>query len=137
MVLSSFNTARARLVITLLAAALLVALPGSAPAKERTELTVIVVDGEGEPVSRASVVISKLKGKKLNKVKGRPLQLKTSLEGTAPLPPLERGHYMLQVISSGYQTHGDTIELTEAEQLHEVTLRPPQEQFSVHTDENP
>lgn len=124
--------ARVRLAVAFLAASL---LPASAlHAKDFSELMVVVKDAEGKPVARASVVLSKLKGKNHDKVKGRPMQIKTSLQGTAPLPPLEQGFYMLQVISDGYQTHGDTIELSEAEQTHEVTLEPPQDQFSVHTD---
>lgn len=97
-------------------------------------MRVIVQDGDGEPVSRASVILSRLKKSKKTKIKGDALQLKTSQQGTAPLPPLEQGRYMLQVISQGYQTHGDEIVLDEAEQTVTVTLKPPQDQFSVHED---
>lgn len=129
------RTARVRLAVALLAALLAPAWSGLAVAKDFTELLVVIKDQDDKPVSRASVVLSRLKGKNHDKIKGRPLQIKTSLEGTAPLPPLEQGFYMLQVIAEGYKTHGDTIELSEAEQTHEVKLQPPQNQFSVHTDE--
>lgn len=109
-------------------------LPAAAVAKDWTSLRVIVQDGDGEPVSRASVILSRLKKSKKTKIKGDALQLKTSQQGTAPLPPLEQGRYMLQVISQGYQTHGDEIVLDEAEQTVTVTLKPPQDQFSVHED---
>ncbi len=103
-------------------------------AKQLTSLRVVVVDEGGEPISRASIVISRLKGKDKNKIKGEPLQIKTSLQGAAPLPPLEQGFYMVQVISSGYQTSGEMIELKEPEQEHSVVMKPPQRQFSVHSD---
>ena len=102
-------------------------------AKALTALRVLVVDDDGEPIPRASVVISRLKSKSNPKVKGEPLQIKTSLQGAAPLPPLEHGFYMVQVISSGYQTSGEMIELKEPEQEHSVVMKKPQKQFSVHT----
>ena len=103
-------------------------------AKAMTSLRVIVADEEGEPIARASVVVSRLKSKEKPKVKGEALQIKTSLQGAAPLPPLQRGVYMVQVISTGFQTSGEMIELTEPEQEHSVVMKPPQGQFSVHTD---
>jgi uncharacterized GH25 family protein len=102
-------------------------------AKATTTLRILVHDEQGEPIPRASVVVSRLKGKDKQKVKGTPLQIKTSLQGAAPLPPLEQGFYMVQVISSGYQTSGEMIELKELEQEHTVVMKPPQGQFSVHT----
>ena len=116
-----------------LALAALLALAGPAlVGKEMTTLRIIVNNEIGEPISRASVVVQKLKKKKKLKVKGLGLQLKTSNRGTAPLPPLKQGEYMLQVISPGYQTFGGKIELTQLEQSYTVTLKPPTKQFSVH-----
>jgi hypothetical protein len=103
-------------------------------AKAQTELRVVVVDENKQPIPRASVVVSRLKSETKHKVKGEPLQIKTSLQGAAPLPPLEQGFYMVQVICSGYQTSGEMIELKEPEQEHTVVLKSPTNQFSVHTD---
>ncbi len=103
-------------------------------AHAETSLRVLVLDDKGEPVPRASVILSrvkKLKGDKI-KVKGEGLEIKTSMQGSAPLPPLPQGSYLLQVISGGFQTYDDLIELTEAEQTVSVKLSPPQKQFSVH-----
>jgi len=97
-----------------------------------TTLRILVEDTEGNPVPRASIVIGRLKKKESKKMKGRPLQLKTSMQGSAPLPPLEEGWYMIQVINQGYQTWGGKLELSGVEQEYTVTLRPPQDQFSVH-----
>ena len=100
-------------------------------AKEMTTLRIMVNNEAGDPVSRASVVVHKLKKNKL-KAKGDGMQLKTSNRGSAPLPPLRQGEYMLQVISPGYQTFGGKIELSQLEQTYTVTLKPPKKQFSVH-----
>lgn len=97
-----------------------------------TTLRILVEDPEGDPVPRASIVIGRLKKKESKKMKGRPLQLKTSMQGSAPLPPLEEGWYMVQVISKGYQTWGGKLELSGIEQEFTITLSLPQDQFSVH-----
>jgi hypothetical protein len=101
-------------------------------AASMTNLRVIVEDEAGEPVSRASIVIGRLKKESSRKMKGRPLQLKTSMQGSAPLPPLEEGWYMLQVISQGHQTWGGKLELSGVDQEFTVRLKEPQDQFSVH-----
>jgi len=98
--------------------------------KPSTRLQIIVKDASGDPVPRASVIVRTVKGKKKNKVTDT-LQLKTSEQGTAPVPPLPQGYILLQVHAAGFQTFGETIALTEAEQTIEVTLKPPQEQVSI------
>jgi len=106
----------------------------SALAKEWTTLRVLVEDTKGQPIERASVILRRLKdNKKKVKVTGESLQLKTSQAGTAPLPPLVQGRYMLQVISSGFQTYGGEVLLNQDEQTVTITLQPPSDQFSVHT----
>ncbi len=105
--------------------------PGQAK-KERTSLRVIVQDVEGVPVARASVLVRTLKGKKLKKI-GRSFELRTSQEGTAPLPPIKQGHVLIQVIAKGYRTYGERLELSEIDQTYTVTLELPQQQHSVHT----
>lgn len=107
-----------------------------APAKDYTELLVLVQDQSGAPVPRASVVIGRIVSKpgadKIKVKKGR-LQLRTSMQGTAPLPPLEQGRYMIQVISTGFQTYGSAdLVLDQAEQSLTITLEPPKKQVSVH-----
>jgi hypothetical protein len=96
-----------------------------------TALRVVVQDEDGKPVPRASLVVRTLKGKKQNKV-GQSLELRTSQEGTAPIPPLKRGFILIQVIAEDFQTFGDRYELTEPEQTITITLKPPQKQYSVH-----
>lgn len=104
---------------------------GHAKKRERTNLRVLVQDVEGSPVARASVVVRTLKGKKLKKI-GRSFELRTSQQGTAPLPPLKQGYVLVQVIATGYQTFGERLELSEIDQNYIVTLALPREQHSAH-----
>ena len=120
-------------IVTVLLPLLLLILypaPGQAK-KERTSLRVIVRDVEGAPVARASVLVRTLKGKKLRKI-GRSFELRTSQEGTAPLPPIKQGPVLIQVIAKGYRTYGERLELSEIDQTYTVTLELPQQQHSVH-----
>ena len=115
--------------------ALACCLPGSRlllAAREWTTLRILVTDRQGRPVQRASIIVRPLTGKKLRPKKGAALELKTSNEGSTPVPPLPRGHVLIQVISDGYRTHGEQVALTEREQTHTIVLQPPATQVSVH-----
>lgn len=101
--------------------------------REWTALRILVTDQQGRPVPRASVIIRQLKGKK-QKAKRVALELKTSNEGSTPVPPLPRGNVLIQVISKGYRTHGAQVALTEPEQTETIVLEPPSSQFSVHKE---
>ena len=113
------------------AAALAFPAVARAAKKEWTSLRVVVQDEKGRPVPRASVIIRELKGKQLKKI-GTTFELKTSMEGSAPVPPLPRGHVMVQVIGKGFKTHGERVELSELEQTLTIKLEPPQAQHSIH-----
>ena len=101
-------------------------------ARQWTTLRILVQDQQGRPVPRASVIIRPLRGKKLKPRKGQALELKTSNEGSTPVPPLQRGQVLVQVICQGYRTHGRRIALTEVEQTETIVLEPPSSQVSVH-----
>lgn len=118
-------------------AALVLAVPGAGrllAARDWTTLRILVEDEQGRPVPRASVIIRQLKGKKLKTKKKLALELKTSEEGSTPVPPLPRGHVLIQVISKGYRTHGERIALTESEQTERIVLQAPSDQVSVHKE---
>lgn len=120
--------------LLLLAACLMIV--SAASAKDYTDLVVLVQDQSGAPIPRASIVIGRIVSKpgaeKVKVKKGR-MQLRTSMQGTAPLPPLEQGRYMIQVISTGFQTYGSAdLVLDQAEQSLTITLEPPKKQVSVH-----
>lgn len=120
--------------LLLLAACLLIV--SAASAKDYTELIVLVQDQSGTPVPRASIVIGRITSKpgaEQVKVKKGRMQLRTSMQGTAPLPPMEQGRYMIQVISPGFQTYGSAdLVLDQPEQSLTITLEPPKKQVSVH-----
>jgi len=83
------------------AAVVLLCLTPLAQAKSKlTKITVHVVNQDNEPVDRAAVIVKPVKGKR---VKGS-YELRTSQQGTAPLPPLHQGTFLVQVIAKGYQT---------------------------------
>ena len=122
-----------RLALVTLGVGLILA-PGVAHAKKKmTSITIEVRNQNGEPVDRASVILKPMKG---NKVK-RAYELRTSQKGTAPLPPLEQGKFLVQVIAQGYQTHGETLQITEPEKLIQIRLNLPQGQHSVHGPADP
>ncbi|MBI3695837.1 MAG: carboxypeptidase regulatory-like domain-containing protein [Acidobacteria bacterium] len=96
--------------------------------KNETKLTIQVFNQNNEPVNQAAVIVKPMKGKKVL----RSYELRTSQQGTAPLPPMHTGTFLVQVIAKGYQTHGEKYTVTEPEKTIEIRLKPPQEQFSVH-----
>jgi uncharacterized GH25 family protein len=112
-------------------ALVLLSAPAGQAKDEWTNVNVVVQDEEGEPVPRASLIVRVLTGKQLKKV-AQSFQLRTSQQGTVPIPPLKRGFILIQVIAEDYQTFGDRYELTEPEQTITITLKPPQKQYSVH-----
>ena len=108
-------------------ALLLICLP--AEAKPRlTKITVVVRNQNNEPVDRAAVIVKRMKGKKVK----RSYELRTSQQGTAPLPPIAQGTFLVQVIAKDYQTFGEKYAIAEPERTIEIKLSPPQAQFSVH-----
>lgn len=107
---------------------LLCPLPALVAKDKSTRITIKVTNEKGEPVDRAAVIVKRMKG---NRVKGS-YELRTSQQGTAPLPPLDKGTFLVQVIAKGYQTHGGRYVVNDPEKTIEIKLNPPQEQFSVH-----
>jgi len=48
------------------------------------------------------------------------------------MPPIPQGKIRIQVIAKGYQTFGKDYEISEGEKTVEVTVNPPQQQYSAH-----
>jgi hypothetical protein len=103
-------------------------------AAEQTKISVIVKTQAGRPVDRASVVIRCLDRKvaKLGKHDCPAYELRTNEEGKAVMPPIPQGKIRIQVIAKGYQTFGKDFEINEVEKTVEVTVNPPQQQYSAH-----
>ena len=119
-----------KLLPLIVALSLFSVLPAAA-AKKMSRVNLLVQNEEAEPVARASIIVRMVKGKDLKKVE-ETFQLKTSQQGTAPLPPIRQGFVLLQVIAEDYQTYGETVEINQPEQNVTITLKPPQGQVSVH-----
>jgi hypothetical protein len=58
--------------------------------------------------------------------------LRTNQEGVAKIPPIPQGKILIQVIAKGFQTFGQTYDITEEEKTIPLTLNPPQPQYSAY-----
>jgi hypothetical protein len=120
-----------RLFVLLIAGML--ALP--ALAADMTKIQVKVINLDGKAIDRASVVVKFVSGRsvvKLGKNVMTHWEMRTNQDGIAKIPELPRGNMLIQVIAKGYQTFGETVEVTEAEKTLEIKLKPPQPQYSAH-----
>jgi hypothetical protein len=100
-----------------------------------TKLRVEVKAVSGKPVDRASVVVRFIEGHSVVKL-GKSIvtnwEMRTNQDGVAKIPSIPQGKIRIQVIAKGYQTFGQTFDVTEEEKTIEVKLNPPQPQFSAH-----
>ena len=113
---------------------LLIALSLPAWGADVTKLKVVVTNAKGKPVERASVVV-KFGGRsivRLGKNMRTSWEMRTSQDGMVDIPDMPKGKILVQVIAKGYQTFGDTFEVGEDERTLEITLNPPQKQYSSH-----
>lgn len=111
------------------------ALALTALAADLTKIQVKVMNLDGKPVDRASVIVNFVSGKsviKLGKNMMTHWEMRTNEEGVARIPTLPQGKLLVQVIAKGYQTFGGTFDVTETEKTLEVKLNPPQSQYSAH-----
>ena len=100
-----------------------------------TTLTISVKDIKGKPVDRAAVIIQFSKGRsvvKFGKNEMTSWELRTNQEGLIHLPSIRQGHVEVQVIAKGYQTYGNKYDINEEEKTIDITLNPPQQQYSAH-----
>jgi hypothetical protein len=100
-----------------------------------TRLQIEVTSHGGKPIDRAGVVVRFVEGRSVAKL-GRKVrttfEMRTNQEGIARVPRIPQGKILIQVYAKGYQTFGETFEVEEEEKTIEVTLNPPQEQYSSH-----
>jgi uncharacterized GH25 family protein len=122
--------------LTAIAAFLCLAtLPARAAEHPTATLRVEVKDVGGKPVERATVKVRFIQGHsviKLGKSISTSWELRTNQEGVAKIPPIPQGKIQVQVIAKGYQTFGQTYNITEEEKTIQLTLNPPQPQYSAH-----
>jgi Carboxypeptidase regulatory-like domain len=128
---------RVRLLRTVLASAVLLAgFAASAPAAApMTKINIVLKDQAGKPVDRASVVVNFVQGHsivKLGKAVRTTFELRSNQEGEARIPAIPQGKIRVQVIAKGYQTFGQIFDVSEDEKTLEITLNPPQQQYTAH-----
>jgi len=100
-----------------------------------TKITVEVKTQSGRPVNQADVIVRFVKGHsvfKLGKAVRTTWELRTDQDGHATIPEIPQGEIRIQVIAKGYQTFGNTFDITETEKTVPITLNPPQQQYSSH-----
>ena len=100
-----------------------------------TKLNMVVKTESGRPIDHASVVVRFVQGHsvvKLGKAIRTTFELRSNQEGEARIPSIPQGKILVQVIAKGYQTFGQTFEVTEEEKTLEITLNPPQQQYTAH-----
>jgi len=100
-----------------------------------TTLTISVKSKSGKPVERASVVVRFVKGRskaKFGKEIRTEWELRTNQEGMVKIPPVPQGTILIKVIAKDYQTFGEKFDVDEEQKTIDITLNPPQPQYSAH-----
>jgi hypothetical protein len=100
-----------------------------------TKITITVKTQSGRPIGQAAVIVRFIKGHsvfKLGKAVRTQFELRTGQEGQATIPAIPQGEIRIQVIANGYQTYGETVDITEAERAVDIKLNPPQQQYTSH-----
>ncbi len=104
-------------------------------AADMTTLTIQVKNHAGKPIEHASVIVRFVKGHsvaKLGKKIRTEWELQTNEEGMAKIPPIPQGTILVQINAKNYQTFGENFDVDQEEKTLEITLNPPQPQYSVH-----
>jgi len=103
-------------------------------ASDVTKLTVLVMNPDGKPIDRASVIV-KFQGRSKAKLGFKvrtEWDTKTSQEGKVSIPAIPQGKILIQVIAKNYQTFGQTFDIEDDEKTVEIKLSAPQQQYSAH-----
>jgi len=98
-----------------------------------TEVRLVVTDADkGTPVSKAAITLHFIRGKNLfGKKDHADWDIKSDSKGQVTVP-IPQGKLKVQVYAKGYQTYGQEVEVSGEEQVIEVKLLHPQDQYSVH-----
>ena len=102
-----------------------------------TKLNIVVKTQAGRPIDRAAVIVRWHANKKHPRASfGRNVrtqfELRTNQEGSVNVPSVPQGSILIQVNAKGYQTFGKIFDIDDEEKLIEITLNPPQQQYSAH-----
>jgi hypothetical protein len=100
-----------------------------------TQLQIEVKTPGGKPVERASVIVNFSEGRSIRKLGKKVIthwELRTNAVGIAKIPSVPQGKIQIQIVAKGYQTYGHIHEVNEPEKTLQITLKPPQKQYSSH-----
>jgi hypothetical protein len=125
---------RLRAALAAVITGLLLAMVSLADSKTTT-IKVVITNQFEKPVENAAVILDFLGSRdyaKLGRHKRIHWELKSNQEGIAHFPPVPEGTVQLQVIDKKYQTYGQKIDVSGTEKTIEITLNPPQKQYSAH-----
>ena len=101
----------------------------------KTVISVLIKNQFDKPVANAEVILDFLGSRDIIKGgrhKRIHWEVRTNQEGRAHFPPIPEGTVQLQVNSKTYQTFGEKIDVSGEEKLVEISLSPPQRQYSAH-----
>jgi uncharacterized GH25 family protein len=119
----------------LLAIALVAGALCSTASAQMTKLRIEVKNMDGKPIDNGSVLVRFIEGRsaaKLGKKVKTSWEMKTNQEGAVSIPPIPQGKILVQVMAKGYQTYGQTVDVSDEEKTIQVQLKPPQSQYSAH-----
>ena len=106
-------------------------------AANTTKLTIVVKSQAGRPIDRAEVIVrwnanAKHPRASFGKAVRTTFEMRSNQEGQANVPEIPQGNILIQVNAKGYQTFGKVFPIEEEEKTVEITLNPPQQQYSAH-----
>jgi uncharacterized GH25 family protein len=107
----------------------------TAAAVDMTTITLQVKSQTGKPVAGASVTVKFVQGHsavKFGKKIRTEWDLHTNDEGVAKIPPIPQGTILVQIHAANYQTFGQNFDVAEEQKTLDITLNPPQPQYSAH-----
>lgn len=114
----------------------LTVIPARPMAKDpQTTISVVVQNEHEKPVANAAVILDFLGSRQVMKLgmkKAIHWEVHTNQEGKAHFPPVPEGTVQLQIITKTYQTYGEKIDVEGPEKVMNITLHPPQSQYSAH-----
>jgi hypothetical protein len=122
--------------VSLIAAIALLAA-GAGQAAETTKLNITVKTQGGHPIDRAEVIVrwnanEKHPAARFGRAVRTTYEMRTNQEGEVHVPSIPQGNILIQVNAKGYQTFGKVFEVREEEKDLDITLNPPQQQYSAH-----
>jgi uncharacterized GH25 family protein len=111
------------------------ALVMTASAVDMATITLQVKNQSGKPVANASVTVKFVQGHsavKFGKKIRTEWDLHTNDDGVAKIPPIPQGTILVQIHAADYQTFGQNFDVNEEQKTLDITLNPPQPQYSAH-----